>query len=283
MTATHYLKQRAKEILPKAIKQLIIPRKIHAYCLGLPRTGTTSIAKIIQLPYRVDHEPEHDETTRTLKRYRDNEAELTRYIAKRDKRMWLDLESSWTVGYTAEIYAKLFPNAKYILTIRDCYSWLDSIFNLYLTFFAEGAEHKNNFFEGLFFKMLFGRGKLEYQPQESLLKEKSLYPLEGYFLGWKNFNQLVLDAIPAEQLLVLKTVEISQRLDKVADFLGVPAEFVSGKNSHSRPAKMKHNILQQLDQSFVESSVCKYCGDMMSLYFPEIKSMDQSPLGRKEN
>ncbi len=53
-----------------------------------------------------------------------------------DRRMWLELNSSWINYFLLEMLIDEYPQAKFIFTIRDCYSWLDSILNQLL-----GREH----------------------------------------------------------------------------------------------------------------------------------------------
>ena len=56
-------------------------------------------------------------------------SDLTAYIKKRDRSRYLEVDSSQVNAFLLDILLQEFSEARFILTIRDCYSWLDSIIN----------------------------------------------------------------------------------------------------------------------------------------------------------
>ena len=108
---------------------LLRPRRFHAYSVGASKTGTTSIAQMFPDEYRTGHE-HHLEETVTLIRGKMNETlsrdEILEGLRNRENQMRLELESNSLLAYLSEELAELFPEAKFILTVRDPYSWLSS-------------------------------------------------------------------------------------------------------------------------------------------------------------
>ena len=77
--------------------RLINPRKAHLYCVGTAKSGTHSIAAIFRDRLRSDHEPENQEVIRAildLAAGRLDDEALRRYVLERDRRLWLEVDSS---------------------------------------------------------------------------------------------------------------------------------------------------------------------------------------------
>ena len=58
-----------------------------------------------------------------------DKTQLKELLTKRDQHLGLELESCNLLRFFVETLLDGFPEAKFILTIRDCYSWLDSCLN----------------------------------------------------------------------------------------------------------------------------------------------------------
>ena len=94
---TSALNRKAKLIVKTLLRPLIEPRRFQAYCVGTPKSGTHSIAALFSPHYRACHEPEFLELWNKLFTVQDgliSERELVRYVRARDKRLWLELDSS---------------------------------------------------------------------------------------------------------------------------------------------------------------------------------------------
>ena len=116
------------------------PRSTHAYCIGLPKSGTHSIARMLDC--RSAHEPE----THTLlnlfadhKKSKISREDQRRVLRSRDTWLWLELESNWLLGLVLEALVAEFPQAKYILTVREPIAWLESEINQEIAIRRYGA------------------------------------------------------------------------------------------------------------------------------------------------
>ena len=105
---------------------------------------------------------------------------------------------------------------------------------------------------------------------ERALEDHGLFTLDGYFAYWAQHNSDVLSIVPSERLLILRTDQISNSLDRIADFVGVPVDTLNSAQSHSFKAPKKHGILKQLDPGFVKEKAEQHCADLMKQFFPEI-------------
>ncbi|HKJ73865.1 MAG TPA: hypothetical protein VKA19_07090, partial [Alphaproteobacteria bacterium] len=116
----------------------------------------------------------------------------------------------------------------------------------------------------------------EFSEYETLLRERDLFTLDGYFSYWAEHNSRALSIVPQDRLLVLRTDQISNSLDRIADFIGVPVDTLNSAQSHSFKAPKKHGILKQLDPGFVKEKAERHCADLMKQFFPEIDGPPQS-------
>ncbi|NJK38231.1 MAG: sulfotransferase [Oscillatoriales cyanobacterium RM2_1_1] len=251
-------------------------RSLHAYCIGTPKSGTHSLAAMLK-NYRSSHEPEWQnlidligqEHLRRL-HYETDDYLITNqkyisYFKIRDRRLNLEFEASHLLGPFVQILVKAFPRAKFILTLRDCYSWIDSMINDELNMETQGLRvYWRKAYDYYFFSE-----NHTYSPKESVLKYQGLYPLSAYIQYWKRHNETIIQGIPAEQLLILKTHEINNSTDRIADYLGILESQISTENKHAYPSKGKHHVLKQIPQTYLLEKVQYEAGELMKTYFPD--------------
>ena len=107
-------------------------RAFQAVCLGTPKSGTHSIANMLNLDLRSLHEPDEifmiNLIHKKAKGLISND-EIVKTLKRRDKCNWLEMESSHYLGAFVEELVAVNYETKFILTIRDCISWMDSWFN----------------------------------------------------------------------------------------------------------------------------------------------------------
>jgi hypothetical protein len=247
-------------------------RRFHAYCVGTPKSGTHSIAKIFGGGYRAAHEAAYEDVIGMISAAADGSAgrdQLADFIRSRDLSLNLEMEASHLLVYFLDILLAEFEEARFILTIRDCYSWLDSQINNQLAYIE--ADHWKDFGE-----LKYRHEALLHPKEERVLAEFGLYTLDGYLSAWADHNRQVLTTVPPHKLLVVRTREISRDLQKIADFIGVPADSLNVGGTHSFKARRKFGLLSRLDEQYLEEKVNQHCRSLMDAYFPEVKNFRAS-------
>lgn len=104
-------------------------RAFHAFCVGAPRTGTTSMAGLFRGYYRSRHEVDSERVLQVALDYAEgkiSEGDFRNFVHQRDRSMLLEMDSSSHNYYLTPMVADLFPEAKFLLPIREPLSWLDS-------------------------------------------------------------------------------------------------------------------------------------------------------------
>src|SRR5262245_35407266 len=125
------IKQEVIARIKDLLRPHVMPRRFHAFGVGMPKTGTHSLAAVFSR-YRALHEPERRHFMGIImERTKGNlsESGARERLRWLDRRLWSELNSSWTNYMLLDLLLDEYPRAKFVLTIRDCYSWLDSMLN----------------------------------------------------------------------------------------------------------------------------------------------------------
>jgi hypothetical protein len=240
-------------------------RRAQLYCVGTGKSGTHSIAALFDDTVRWEHEVAAEELIyKILDRAegRIDEPQIRRYVRERDRRFHLEVDSSNLNCWVLEFLLEEFKKAKFVLTIREPHSWLNSIINHSLGRPASPAWER-------FRRFRFQANGSVYAPEEQILKERGLYSLDGYLSSWAMHNQKVLDSVPADRLLVVRTNQITERAYEIGDFAGLPRRTVRPERSHSFKAPVDFQILKQIDPSFIAARVAQHCMPLIRKYFAE--------------
>jgi len=245
--------------------RLLNPRRTHIYCVGTAKSGTHSIAAIFYSNLRSAHEPEHRKLIEIILKFEAksiDHIELRNFVLNRDKRLWLEVDSSQLNFFILEQLVSLFPNSKYILTIRNPLSWLDSFINHQIV--------RGNSYHWIQMRNLRFRPDIySHSKEERILKDNGLYTLDGYLSNWSHHNNKVIDTVPSDRLLIVRTDEINKRYKDIVNFMGVPRININKENLHVFKAKRKYYILDKIDKEYLDYKVKGHCGELIAKFFPE--------------
>jgi Sulfotransferase domain len=256
--------------------------RFRAYCVGAPKTGTTTMAMMFRHQYRSSHEPEASlllEKMLNVIEGKSHRQTLISYLKHRDKRLGLEMDSSHLNYPLLDIFLNQYQDAKFILTIRDCYSWLDSLLNHHFPIY-DSLGHRKEFQNRKwirFYKHLFRAEEFQHTKEEIILSDHHLFTLSGYFSYWAEHNQKVISMIPKEKLLIVRTKELDQDIHRIENFLGLTEGNLTRRiYGNKRNSIEKLNILSKIDRHYLEDKADQYCQDLMRQYFPEISTVQDA-------
>jgi hypothetical protein len=250
-------------------------RRAHLYCVGTAKSGTHSVREMFSRSVRAAHEPQASELIDKFfawQQGRIGEGEMIHWVRARDQSLALEVDSSWLNILILEWLVREFSDARFVLTIRDCYSWLNSEFNRVLRPVERSPQRVR------VREFLYQREHSIHGPEERILKEKAIYPIANYLSRWTAHNEAVLAQVPKERLLIVRTDEITQRAHGIADFAGLPRWSVRLHRTHEYRNPIDERLIKQIDSAFLERKVEQHCRPLMSRFFPEIKSLDDLEL-----
>ena len=252
----------------RVIRKIRHPRSFQAFGVGAAKTGTTSIAGLFRGRFRAEHEPH---VTALLAAYEsfqkrhNSRYELQRFLERRDVNLWLEIESSHALVFVIEDLVKVFPKAKFILTVREPYSWLRSIIGQHMKNRAPIGTWKGTWKKLRDMLYIPERG-LEYMPEEDILRQSELYPIAGYLEAWTKHNKRVICAVPRSKLLILRTEDISSQAERIADFLEISVSKLELSRSHLNKKRnsIGNHITSSIGKEYIENQVEEKCSSMKS-------------------
>jgi len=249
-------------------------RRTRTYCIGIAKSGTHSIAGMFSKNVRAGHEMKALELTEkilALQEKQITEAQMAAWLHVRDRELALEMDSSPQNIRILDFLLREFPDGKFILTTRDCYSWLESVLNH--DFLFQNIDER-----WLKWRKAQHDPNAVHAPEEQSLKEKGLFPIDSYLANWDKHHRAVLAKVPAEKLLVVRVDEIKKRAHEIANFAGLPRYSVQLEETHKFKNPKKVPLLRDIDRDFLTRKAQKNCAEMMALFFPEIKSAADAKL-----
>ena len=240
-------------------------RRFHGFCISPPRSGTHSIAYIFEKACQSAHEPFSNETIQLILGYYKGEVNkqlLEQVLKSRDSALELELDASHYLHHFIETLVQIFPESRYVLTVRDPVSWLQSEINQNI--FTSDPEYQ-------IWQMLeenrYGCYKVKRPDYESeLALRDNVWPIESYLRYWADHNTMVLNHVPKERLLTFSTNEIEQNLDRMCTFFGV--EDMRGQldlqRSRSGLTDQYIDIYSHVDKKYVSDLIEKHCSEVIS-------------------
>jgi hypothetical protein len=213
-------------------------RRAQIYGVGIGKSGTHSLANMFSKTVRARHEPQSMQVIDHFLDWHEgriSEAEMVAWIHQRDREMALEVDSSGLNFPILDLLLREFPGARSVLTVRDCYSWTNSMMNEVVR--SANADER-------WFKMrryYHEREPVIYAPEEQLLKEKKLYPLDRYFSHWAMRNEQVIAKVPADRLFVVRTDHLTQpRLNSRTSPVCRAARSACTARTNSKPRQAQH-------------------------------------------
>ena len=251
-------------------------RKCRLYGVGIGKSGTRSLAQMFNRTVVARHQPTQLKMVQALldlHKGRIDRADLRALVLRRDKEYCADVNSAGINAYFVDILLEEFPDALFLLTMRDPYSWLDSAFNQIMNFIPL-QEGKRWSLHRELREYDLDPHQLKHPPEEQSLEAQGLPTLDSWLAQWGQHNQTVLSTVPEHRVLIVKTMDITKRAHEIADFVGLPRSSIQLSRSHQHKAPRKHHLLEGIDRKYLDMKVQEHCGSLMKQYFPEIGLMD---------
>ena len=246
---------------------------VKAFCVGQAKSGTASLAGLLAANHRSAHEPEREELLSAI--LRESRGELSaaafhQYLLRRDARLNLEYDVAWANQFIIGHLLAVFPTAKFIILIRDPYTWLRSV--------TGHLVNRDVPPEVLaFLTWWFKPEQYPHSRHDRALAERGLFSLAAYLHAWNRHVDACTRSIPADRRLVLRTHELSRVHQRLADFLGIPADSLDADSGHLNRGISSGRIESAVDPAYLEEMTRSICGANLARYFPEINSAEDVP------
>jgi hypothetical protein len=117
----------------------------------------------------------------------------------------------------------------------------------------------------------FGPIPDRYPTQERALSAYNLYRLDGYLSYWTYHYRTVLNEIPGDRRLLVRTKDLSESTDRIASFVGVEESSLCTEKSHSHRTAEKHDVLEEIDESYLRQKIASHCDIVIDRFPQEIQ------------
>ncbi len=252
-------------VRPPSLIERIRPRRLRVFGIGSPKSGTHSLAGVFEGHYRTAHEPEALRLVELICAVADgtaNPADLDRELRDRERRLRLEVNCAGLNGLVVEHLVRLSTRTRFVLTLRDPWSWLESI--------IDHSLRGNPAPPYLRLRDLRYAVDAPHPPAEQVLADHGLYTLDGYLGSWAERNLRALEVVPEERLLVVRTDQLGDRLPDLAAFVGCPVDHLDPARTHEYAAPERSGVLSQVDPDHVRDRIEHHAAPLLDRFFPEL-------------
>lgn len=240
--------------------------RIKAFCVGQAKSGTASLVGLLSTNYRAAHEPERPELLDMILRESRGEVSASafqKFLRERDTRLDLEYDVSWVNQFVIGHLLHLFPAARFIVLVRDSYTWLQSAIGHLIS--REIPPEILNFFPWWI--------KPERHPHsrhDRALAERGLYSIPAFLHAWNDHVDRCTGPIPVGRRLVIRTHELARSHRRLADFLEIPVDSLNVDNGHQNRSTWQDRLESLVDPGYIDAMVQSICAENMARYFPEV-------------
>jgi len=241
---------------------VLLPRRFHAYCVGAAKSGTVSVSAMFSTKYRAAHEAQFYQIIElAILRL---EGRLTtesakNHLRRRDRELRLEMDSCNHLAFFAKELVEEFPEALFLLTVRQPRPWLESIINQHLRVDVTNRQPEKRFRE-----LSFSPPGVNYTRGEEELERLGVFPLEGYLRAWSAHYERVLNAVPADRLLVIETEKLASSTERIERFLFIHPGTIDIKRSHQHRTPRDYGVINRLPAQLVEEKIALHCSPVLS-------------------
>jgi len=204
---------------------------MKVFCTGLFRTGTTTMQQMFARSFSSDHEFQLQDQLSIFERRllgTISSAEIREFIHSRSAAKPLDMDSCGAHFSIVDYLVEEYPDAKFLLTVRDIYSWMNSVVGKLLGDFTGGWGSRSGELMNC----------LDVLPDGTFLltnQRNMKVRLEQMMKIWSGVNQRVIAAVPKERLLVVHTEDLVKRSAEIAAFCGIDPDLIDPIHANAGP------------------------------------------------
>ena len=238
-------------------------RRFHLVCVGLPRSGVVSLFTLFR-NFRAANEYAEAETIRALVKHHTgglSHDELRAYLARRDRESALEMDAASFLHLTGRMLASFSDNTRFVLPVRAPDVWFESYMRELLRILdrlrARGRVPPA--WQRDYGEMLVGRFHWE-EIATPEARRTCMPALTRRFLAhWAQATAKMLDTLPPERTLVLRTEDLGPMRERLATFVGQPADSLTGA-SHSNASLPGPSPLDGLPEGWLARTAAEICG-----------------------
>lgn len=242
--------------------------RFHAYGVGLPKTGTTSLSAMMA-NYRTGHEASLDwladaAVARVRNQIDDGsfwESVRARFVPLRGEMDVVTCHHMYV-----DILQEKYPKAKFIVTYRDVRSWANSLLGLVMTWRRAPFDRRRDRDWYRSYGDWISEGTFSIDPAD-ITDDTAALP--ALIRSWASYMRSMPALLPPERTMWIKTSELTQRVPELADFLNIPTKTIVMDNVHSNISTATCDRFTIADRAEIDRVYTEHCAELMAEHFPE--------------
>jgi Sulfotransferase domain len=245
---------------------------IKAFCVGQAKSGTASLAALLAANHRAVHEPERAQILEMI--LRESRSEVSEdafrsYLLARDERLRLEYDIAWANQFLIGHLVTVFPDARFIILVRDPYTWLQSICGHLV---SRNIPSDVRAFLDWWFRPDF----YPHTQYDHALQGVGVYSIAAYLNAWNQHVSVCNQLIPPSRRLILRTHELGRSHQQLADFLQIPVDGLNISIGHVNRGTWSDRIESLVDRAYLSEMVRSICNENLACYFPEVASAEDA-------
>ena len=236
----------------------------RGFCVGQAKSGTASLYGLLASHHRAGHEPERDQILgMTLKESRGDvdQNALRGYLLQRDRRLNLDYDIAWANQFIINHLLVVFQHAKFIVLIRDAYTWLESIVGHLMS--REIPVDVLEFLDWWFEPDLYPHTR-----HDRGLEEYGVFSVAAFLNAWNQHVNTCAGVIPTDRRLILRTHELDRSHQRLGEFLQIPIDSLDTGDGHRNRGTWSGRIESLVERAYLNEMIAATCGENMAPLFP---------------
>ena len=238
-------------------------RRFHLVCVGLPRSGVVSLFTLFR-DFRAANEYAVSETIRALVDHHKGALShdaLRAYMARRDRESALEMDAASFLHLAGDLLAAMSDETRFVLPVRApeawCESYLGELVRVHDRLRARGKAPPA--WQRDYGAMLVDRFDWE-EIATPEARRAGLPDVARRFLAhWARATGKMLDTLPPERTLVLRTQDLGPMRDRLAAFVDQPAGSLKGA-AHSNAGPPVPGLLDGLPDGWLAQAATEICG-----------------------
>ena len=239
--------------------------RFHAYCVGLPKTGSSSLASVFS-GYRTRHEWAMLELIEWGTARRDGRISDAQFWEQAGTRLHptvLELDVATSHHLYADALANRYEHARFVHVIRDARSWVNSMLDMgwrmrraraRLGISAKDWQAASGFYADTAITI-----------DEEGATDAALVP--GLLTAWQRHMDEMERVLPPERTITVRLKDLSDSWGAIANFLGADPDDLRIESDRVRVAPARFDrFLVTSSETLVEYS--RICGPTMERLFP---------------
>ena len=243
---------------------------VKAFCVGQAKSGTASLYGLLAKSYRAGHEPERAQILEMIRRESRGEVEeaaFVEYLIRRDQRLNLEYDIAWANQFLLRHMVVAFPAARFVVLVRDPYSWLQSIVGHLIS--REIPSDVRSFLD-----WWFKPERYPHTRHDRALQMSGTYSIAALLNAWNQHIDSCTKVVPRERRLFLRTHELDRSHSHLAEFLQIPPESLDARQGHLNQSSWAGKLPSIVDGAYLSDMIGTICGVNMTCHFPEVSGID---------